>query len=37
MHDYIVKCSIASKIVQKATHIDTYTSKNTKARIHKIY
>jgi len=37
MQDYIVKSSIASKIVQKATHIDTFTSKYTKARIHKIY
>jgi len=31
MHDYIVKSSIASKIPQKATHIDTSTSENTKA------
>ena len=31
MHDYIVKSSIASKIAQKATHIDTSTSENTKA------
>jgi len=30
MHEYIIKCSIASKIVHKATHIDTFTSKNTK-------
>jgi len=32
MQDYIVKSSIASKIVEKATHIDTFTSKNTKAQ-----
>jgi len=37
MLDYIVKSTIASKIVHKATHIDTFTSKNTKARIHKTY
>ena len=37
MHDYIVKSSIARKLVQKATLIDTFTSNNTKARIHKIY
>jgi len=32
MQDHIVKSSIASKIVEKATHIDTFTSKNTKAQ-----
>jgi len=26
MHDYIVKSSIASKVAQRATHIDTSTS-----------
>jgi len=35
MHDYIVKSSIASKIahkaMRKAMHINTFTSKNTKA------
>ena len=31
MHDYIVKSSTASKVAQKATHIDTSTCKNTKA------
>ena len=31
MHDYIVKSSIVSKVAQKATHIDTSTSDNTKA------
>ena len=31
MHDDIVKSSIASKIAQKATHIDTSSSENTKA------
>jgi len=31
MHDYIVKSSIASKVAQKATDIDTSTSENTKA------
>ena len=31
MHDYIVKSSIASKVAQKATHIDAFTSKNTIA------
>ena len=29
--DYIVKSSIVSKVAQKATHIDTSTSDNTKA------
>ena len=31
MHDYIVKSGIASKIAQKATHIDTFTSEYTIA------
>jgi len=31
MHNYIVQSSILSKIAQKTTHVNTSTSKNTKA------
>ena len=37
MQDYIVKSSIVSKLAQKATHIDTFTSRNIKARIWTLY